>query len=334
MRQRTRGRNFKIAAGVAVSLLTIFLAARGVDYASVWATLAQASPLLTAMALASVLVNMAAKAVRWKLLMGDRGAHVTFGQSLRLHVVGQMLNNVLPARVGDLSRVYMAGDLGIPRSFILGTVAVEKAVDMFCYVLIFALLLLLMPLPPWVSQPAYVLVVLTGVTFGALTLALLYRRHGAALPGWALALLPAAYRGRADTMAADLLDSLRVLLHGPSALRVSLWSALIWVTATLTNTLTLMALGIEAPAAASLFVLFVLIAGINIPAAPGRIGVFEYICVLALGVFGVGQAAALSFGLLLHALVYLPVILGGMVALWASGGRAIPAADAGESSGL
>jgi uncharacterized membrane protein YbhN (UPF0104 family) len=322
-----RGRNVKIAVGILISLVTIALAARGVDYASVWATLSHASPWLTALALLSVLVNMAAKAVRWRLLMGDRGAHVTFGQSLRLHVVGQMLNNVLPARVGDLSRVYMAGELGVPRSFVLGTVAVEKAVDMLCYVLIFALLLLLMPVPDWVSQPAYVLVVLTGATFGAIALALLYRRRGAPLPAWAVGMLPAAYRDRAGTMAADGLDSLRVLLHGPSSLRVTLWSAVVWITATLTNMLTLLALGIAAPAAASLFVLFVLIAGINIPAAPGRIGVFEYLCVLALGVFGVGQAEALSFGLLLHALVYLPVILGGMVALWASGGRAADGAS-------
>lgn len=322
-----RSRNLKIAAGVAVSLLTLFLAARGVDYASVQTTLLQASPWLVAAALTSVLVNMGAKAVRWKLLMGDRGAHVTFGQSLRLHLVGQMLNNVLPARVGDLSRVYMAGDLGIARSFVLGTVAVEKAVDMLCYVLIFALLLLLMPLPDWVSEPAYVLIVLTAVTFGMISLALLYRRRSDTLPGWALAPLPAGLRARADSAAAGVLDGLRVLLHGPSALRVALWSALIWFTATLTNTLTLLALGIAAPAAASLFVLFVLVAGINIPAAPGRIGVFEYLCVLALAVFGIGRDQALSFGLLLHVLVYLPPILGGVLALWASGGRAVESVE-------
>lgn len=326
MRAALRGRNLRIAAGIAVSLLTLFLAARGVDYASVRATLAEASPWLTGLALASVLVNIVAKAVRWRLLMGERGAHVALGQALRLHLVGQMLNNVLPARVGDLSRVYMAGDLGIPRAFVLGTVAVEKAVDMLCYVLIFALLLLLMPLPPWVSQPAYVLVLLTAVTFGAIALALLARRGGGALPGWALRPLPAGLRARAESAAGGLLDGLRVLLHGRGALRVALWSAVIWLTAALTNALALLALGIAAPPAAALFVLFVLVAGINIPAAPGRIGVFEYLCVLALAVFGVPRDAALSFGLLLHALVYLPPILGGVAALWATGGRAAVAA--------
>lgn len=322
------GRKLKLAAGVAISLLALFLAARGVDLAGVGASLGQARPWLVALALASVLVNILAKAVRWKLLMGDQGAGVSLGQALRLHLVGQMLNSVLPARVGDLSRVYMAGDLGAPRAFVLATVAVEKAIDLLCYVLIFALLLLLMPLPDWVSQPAYVLIVVAGVASGAIALALLYRRRVATLPGWALALLPAASRGRADALAAQFLDGLRVLLHGPSALRVMLWSGVIWLTAALTNGLALLALGIAAPAVASLFVLFVLVAGINIPAAPGRIGVFQYLCVLALAVFGVAQAPALSFGILLHALVYLPPIVGGVLALWASGGLRRPVAEA------
>jgi uncharacterized membrane protein YbhN (UPF0104 family) len=316
-----RGRRLKLALGIAVSLLTIALAARGVDYRSVGATLGQASPWLVGLALVSVVVNNLAKTARWRLLTFDRGAHVSFGQALRLHLVGQMLNNVLPGRVGDLSRIYMAGEIGVARPFVLGTVAVEKAVDMVCYALIFGLLLLLMPLPAWVSQPAYVMLVVTAGVAGAVAFALLYRRRTAGLPGWALAVLPAAYRGRADGMAADALDSLRVLLHGPSSLGVALWSALIWATAVLTNWLVLLALGIAAPAVAPLFVLFVLIAGINLPAGPGQIGVFEYICVLALGVFGVGQVAGLSFGLLLHGLVFVPAILGGVLALWSSDKR-------------
>lgn len=314
--------NLRIAVGVAVSLLTVVLAARGVDYSSVGAALRTANPAFTALAALSVLVNIAAKALRWRVLMGDRGTHVTFSQALRLHLVGQMLNSVLPARVGDLSRVYMAGELGIARSFILGTVAVEKVVDLIWYALIFVLLLLLMPVPDWVSQPAYVLLVAATVASGAIVLTLLVSRGDTALPAWALALLPERLRDRIARVGAESVASLRVLLHAPSALGVILWSAVIWSTAALTNGLTLVALGIAAPAAASVFVLFVLIAGINIPAGPARIGVFEYLCVLALAVFGIGQTAALSFGLLLHALVYLPPILGGVLALWASGGRA------------
>jgi uncharacterized membrane protein YbhN (UPF0104 family) len=66
---------------------------------------------------------------------------------------------------------------------------------------------------------------------------------------------------------------------------------------------------------ASLLILIALQAGISIPSVPGRIGIFEYICVLALAVFGVGQSTAFGYGVVLHGLVLLTPILAGLVSL-------------------
>jgi uncharacterized membrane protein YbhN (UPF0104 family) len=120
-------------------------------------------------------------------------------------------------------------------------------------------------------------------------------------------------------MIVDGLASIHVLADSHKLLRVAFWSVLIWLTAALTNYWVLAALGIVTPPAAALFGLFVLVAGINIPSAPGNIGVFEYLCVLALGVFGVERTAALSFGVLLHVLILLPPALGGLAAIWLGG---------------
>ena len=60
-------------------------------------------------------------------------------------------------------------------------------------------------------------------------------------------------------------------------------------------------------------------AGISLPAIPGTIGLFEYICILALSVFGVDQSLALSFGLLLHAIVLIPTTLAGIASFWVLG---------------
>lgn len=317
----------KLLIGVAISLLSLYLALVGVDYHSVGASLAGADRWLVGLALASVLLNNWAKAVRWKILMGERGAHVPLIHALRLHLVGQMLNHLLPSRIGDLSRIYMANDLGLARAFVLGTVAIEKVIDMVWYGLIFGLLLLLMPLPAWVSQPAYLMVTITSLTVLALGVMLLVRRGQASLPDWMLAWLPQRLRARAATLLGNVLDSLQILADSRQNLRLGIWSSLIWITAVLTNHWTLQALGIELPLVAALFVLFILIAGINLPSAPGRIGLFQYLCILGLAVFGVDQAAALSFGVLLHALVYLPPIIAGLSTLWLKGQRLPPTAS-------
>ncbi len=74
-----------------------------------------------------------------------------------------------------------------------------------------------------------------------------------------------------------------------------------------------------------------------IPTSPGRVGLFHYLCVLSLAVFGIERGAALSYGLVLHLLVYLPMAVIGPWVLWRRGGdpRALIAlwrADPGEAA--
>lgn len=307
---------FRLGLGLVISLVTIYLAFKGVDLASVGQSLREASLLFVGLALGSVVINNVAKAARWKVLLGERGAPISLWQALRLHLVGQMINNLLPARVGDVSRVYLAGELGVSRSFVLGTVALEKVVDMLCYAMIFVLLVLLMPLPAWVSQPAYLMLVVTGLALVAVLAGLVAYRRGLPLPAWVLRWLPRRFQDRADAMLAHLLASLHVLTDARGRWQILFWSTVVWITATLTNYLVLRALAIDVPLVASLFVLFVLMAGINVPSAPGRIGLFQYLCILSLALFGVEQAPALSFGVLLHVLTFLPPIIAGLFALW------------------
>ena len=108
---------------------------------------------------------------------------------------------------------------------------------------------------------------------------------------------------------------LQTLCRAPDLLRLAGWSLVVWGSAVLTNSLVLMAFHLSLPVAASVLVLVVLQPGIILPPVPARIGVFQYLCILALAVFGVQQAVGVSYGILLHAVVMLPVIAPGLLAL-------------------
>jgi hypothetical protein len=56
--------------------------------------------------------------------------------------------------------------------------------------------------------------------------------------------------------------------------------------------------------------------GTILPTSLLQIGVFHYLCILTLAMFGVEQHAALTYALLLHALVYVPMVAGGVLGLW------------------
>ena len=97
------------------------------------------------------------------------------------------------------------------------------------------------------------------------------------------------------------------------------WSILIWSMTALLNQLLLWSLGIETPLVAPLLLLVVLQIGVRLPSSPGSIGVFHYLSVLTLTLFGVERDLAFSYGVLLHLVTYLPPSLLGLVYLSRSG---------------
>jgi len=66
------------------------------------------------------------------------------------------------------------------------------------------------------------------------------------------------------------------------------------------------------PFTAALFVLIVLQVGSAPPSAPGKLGVFHYLTVLALSAFGVDKVLALAYSLLLYVVALMPKIVIGV----------------------
>lgn len=310
---------FRVGLGVLISAFSVYFVLHNVDYADIWSALMQADARYAALGLLSVAINTAGKAIRWKILVGPGGKHIHFSRYLMVLLVGQMLNTLIPAKVGELSRAYIVGGMGPGRAFVLGTIVIEKFLDAIAYMLLFVLLLGLMPLPAGVRESSSALI-LVGVVLGVIMAGLMLQRD--MLPGVVERLtqwLPVRVQAQVVGMTSAALRSLNILKQQAELLQLILWTMLIWGTAVLTNYLTLLALGMHLPIAASVLILVVLQVGIAVPSVPGRIGVFELGCVWALAVFGVAQAAGLTYGIVLHAIVLVPSTLIGLLFFWMMG---------------
>jgi len=71
------------------------------------------------------------------------------------------------------------------------------------------------------------------------------------------------------------------------------------------------------PPVAALLLTIVLRIGVAPPSLPGRIGLFQYLIVLALAMFGVDRTAALSYSFALYAIAVVPVLIAGVTSLFA-----------------
>jgi uncharacterized protein (TIRG00374 family) len=269
---------------------------------------------------------MLLKTFRWRVLLGQPGKEISLRILSMALVAGQMINWIVPARLGDFSRAYTVGGRtpsGAGRVFVFGTVMLEKILDLSCYALLFVLLFLLIPLPSWINSSGFVIVGLA-VAVALVTVLLAFRRQslvrffrwlGARLPQRVAAYLDRRFAPRIRS-GLDVLD----VLHSPvEVVKLGVWSALIWGSMLVTNQLVMLALGIHLPLSASLLIMVALQASISLPNMPGTLGLFEYVCVLALSVFDVSESLALSYGILLHAVAFLPVLVLGLFSAWLLG---------------
>jgi uncharacterized protein (TIRG00374 family) len=295
----------RLAAWIAALGVMLYLALRNVNLADVWQALRQADLRFVGLALLSVAVNIWAKTARWQVLIGPQHG-IGFGKLLMALISGQTLNVFLPGRVGELSRAYVIGGLGPGRIFVLGTVAIEKVLDMVSYALLFLLLVLLLPLPGWINDSGFTFTAVAAlVMLGVVILAANpggFARFLERLTLW----LPERIRLQLISRLHAGLESLKVMRQRSDLLKLALLSVLAWASAIWTNQLTFLALDLELPWTAAGVLLVVLQAGITVPSIPGRFGIFQYLCILSLGLFGVSQTAGLSYGILLQAIVFLP----------------------------
>ena len=164
MRQRSLLASWQFWVGLAISLVCLALALREVDLNGVLLTLEQVKAGWLALAVLTVLATFVAKAIRWKLLF-HASNRPPVKRAFTIQAIGMLLNTFAPARLGDLARAYLMGEAeGKSKAYTLGTVIVEKFIDLCLLVLSFVLLSQI-ALPGWLknSPQQLGLVLLIGV---------------------------------------------------------------------------------------------------------------------------------------------------------------------------
>jgi uncharacterized membrane protein YbhN (UPF0104 family) len=94
------------------------------------------------------------------------------------------------------------------------------------------------------------------------------------------------------------------------------WSLLVWFFGWLTNYLVFLSLGIPLSFQAAIVLLVILQIGVVVPSSSGRIGVFHYLTILGLSLFGISKEAAFGYAVILHLVVYGSIAILGVLGIW------------------
>lgn len=302
--------------GIAISLICLILALKDVHFAEIWRALGQANYFYLIPALAAVLVGLGVRAVRWRLLFYPQ-RDLRLAKLFSVMNIGYLLSNVFPARLGDLARAYLIGDLekvSVARA--LSTVVVERVLDVITVVGFLALLIPFVPLPPWAARSGLV----AGALFAALALLLIavsyQKERGLRLVDRLVGLVPRLDGQKWLGSFGSLIDGFAVLRAQGALPGLILWSLLAWTCSALINYFVMLAFDPHLPFTAAVFVLCVTVLGMTVPSSPGYVGVFDYLTVVALSLFAVEKDLALSYALVLHAVLYVSMSFMGLLCLW------------------
>jgi glycosyltransferase 2 family protein len=250
-------------------------------------------------------------------------------------VIGYMANNVLPARIGELVRAYVLSVReGVRKTATLATIFVERIFDGITMVAFAAgsvfFIILFDPdalmvgadhkLGSFIAGLSGPIAVAAGLFLGLLLVFLVIassRSRMERLLSFALRFLPGRLRERAERLASSFMDGLGSLRSGSSLLAVLGLSIVLWLCETgMYYIIGRWGFDLSGADGQPLpFYVYMMVAGfVNlgtlIPQGPGFVGVFEFIAQAVLaGAFGVGRDPSISYVLVLHATLLIPVTL-------------------------
>lgn len=306
--------------GLVVSLVFVLLVVRQVSDLSRSLTAAQqANYWYLVPALSVYFIGVWVRAIRWGFLLGPVKS-IAARRLFPVVVIGYMANDILPMRIGELVRAYVLGEReNVSKSATFATIIVERIFDGVTMVLFIGVVLLL-HLVPANPELEHIFRLTGGVFVGVLLLFFAV----ALSPGTVNRLLDVMLSGLTPALAERVAPSLRRFLTGlsvlqsPRAVAATLGLSIVaWLCeAGMYYLLAFGFTGIDLPYYAMVLTTAVANLGTLIPSAPSYIGTFEWFSVFVLRLYRIDNALALSYTVVLHIALVVPITLWGLYYWW------------------
>jgi uncharacterized protein (TIRG00374 family) len=298
-----------------LSAALIYWTLHGISPTEVARLLSRSDPLLFAAAIFCATAIFALRARRWQTILEPVAAKIPLGPLWRATAIGMMVNNVVPARAGEIARAYaLTKEAAVPFPTALASLAVDRLFDAIVLLLLAASALLD---PALSSTQTLAGRSLSSFAAGAGTIVVVLLIGLYALvffPTQLLRLFELFARRVSPAVEERGRKVLETFMRGLSVLRspgrfaaVFGWTLAHWLLNALGFWFAFKAVGISAPFSAALFLQAFIALGTAVPALPGFFGVFEYMSVQGLAVYGVSQQQAATWAIGYHLFSFIPI---------------------------
>jgi uncharacterized protein (TIRG00374 family) len=303
-------RNWKLWLGVAISVVFMSIALQGLDLEQFWSIVRTANYWWIIPGVSVYFLAVLARTWRWRYML----RHIADIPVLRLFpivVIGYMGNNVYPARAGEVLRSYvLRRKEGVPISASLATVVLERLFDGLIMLLFVFVTLPFAPLPPSYAN------FITGFSvlfIAALIAFLLLAARPQAMSNiysWFVDnIIPVRFRSRVHGVFDSFIEGLQSLRSPRDLLLIFASSSVIWLTETAKYWFVMHAFPFTVPFTVLMLMTAIVNLFTTLPSTPGYVGTFDVPGIAVLTAYGVVQAIATGYTLVLHVALWLPITL-------------------------
>jgi uncharacterized protein (TIRG00374 family) len=270
---------FHAVVGLLFGGVCLWLALRMVDVTDLASAVQAVEAPWIGMAMVQYVLDMSVRIKRWQLLLRP-SLPLSYKQVAIALVIGYTVNNLLPARLGELYRAdFVKRNFGGSRSSALGSIVVERLLDGTAVIAVLFLGLAILFLNSGTTSVALVAVASTAAAIFAVVAIFVSRfdrlRYLVERVPWSWL----------RTRIHDFGDALTVL-RTPDFRRCIILTSIIYIVETLMIWAALLASGLDATLVSALVVLGAAVLSTLMPTAPGYVGSLQIAYIVALTPFG------------------------------------------------
>jgi uncharacterized protein (TIRG00374 family) len=332
------GRKFpwiRTLIGLLAGALGLLFITRDLEPEAIKQALIEAKTGYIFLAVLVIFTTILAKTWRWQLLFINNGRSNKTAEIPTTNprmsslfwplILGQFINAISPVRVGDLARVVaLEQESGIDKIQAIGTLVVEKTLDIIVLVLTLFLILPTVVLPESVTERGTFLASTAAAIF-VMLLFFAYQRE------WVIGLTKRIIKRLPNRLQQPLTHLIVAGLAGLSALRqprqllsLTFVSAVIMALSILTPFILFSTFDLEMGLKEAALLHLTLIIGLIPASTPANVGIFEGLVAFTMNQLGqTNNAAIISYAIIYHLVVVLPQIFLGSISVirsnWQSG---------------
>jgi uncharacterized protein (TIRG00374 family) len=292
----------------AVIIAALVLFARKVNWATTWESIKDADRRVLIFAAVVNLLSLVLKGIRWWIFLRPVGAP-SMWLALKATFAGAGLNNILVANGGEAARVvFVARAAHVPSAKVLATLALERMFELIGYVVMLALSVSFLTLPPSLARTKPVAwIALAGIV--VLLIWLIRRPESAEVVA---AETVSGWRARFGVYMKRFLHTIGGISTGPRFISALLLSVAVWMMQVWTYALTARSAHFDLSLVGTIAALLAVNLGFAVRATPGNVGVFQAAYALTAAAFGMDKDQAIAVAFLIQTQQIIPVTLLGV----------------------